>query len=149
VPERRKMPDPRRPIEDRGEPCGEPVDSELLTICLAYAERLEGEGETAPYLRETYTLEVRPGRIEPPPRHPAAEAILAGSPPEAARTLCRATAGETCDPPDQCVPIATVDLRKEKPRVVLCPRPTVASTDVLLELILGLVRRVQALERRS
>jgi ketosteroid isomerase-like protein len=79
VPERRKMPDPRQPIDDHGEPCGERVESELLTICLAYAERPEGNGEAAPFVRETYTLEVRAGRIEPPPRHPAADAVLSGS----------------------------------------------------------------------
>ncbi|MET0973916.1 MAG: hypothetical protein ABWY95_10900 [Thermoleophilaceae bacterium] len=63
--------------------------------------------------------------------------------------LCEAAAGEACDPPEQCVPIATVDGRKGELEVVLCPRRMVASTDVLLELILGLVQRVQALEHRS
>lgn len=149
VPERREMPDPRRPIDDRGDRCGEPVDSEVVTICLAYAERTEDEGDPARFVRETYTLQVRPGRADPPPRSAAAEAVLAGSPAEAVRDLCGAAAGDACDPPEQCVPIATVDARKGELRVVLCPRPMVAATDVLLELILGLVQRVQELEQGS
>lgn len=149
VPERREMPDPRQPIDDRGDPCGDPVDIDMTTICLAYAERPEDEGDLSRFVRETYTLEVRPGRAEPPPRSPATEAVLAGSSAEVAMALCEAAAGEACDPPEQCVPIATVDGRKEELEVVLCPRRMVASTDVLLELILGLVQRVQALEHRS
>jgi hypothetical protein len=47
------------------------------------------------------------------------------------------------------VPIATVDGRKGELHVSLCPRRTVASTDVLLELILSLLQRVQVLEQRS
>jgi hypothetical protein len=149
VPERREMPDPRQPIDDRGDPCGEPVDTEITTICLAYAERPEDEGEPARLVRETYTLEVRSGRAEPPPPSPAAEAVVAGSSAEVAMALCEAAAGESCDPSEQCVPIATVDRQKGGLEVVLCPRRMVASTDVLVELILGLVRRVQALEDRS
>jgi hypothetical protein len=149
VPDPREMPDPRQPIDDRGEPCGEPLDSEVITICLAYAERPEDEGDPARFVRETYTLEVRPGRAEPPPRHPAAEAVLTGSREEVARALCEAAAGEECDPAEQCVPIATVDGREGELHVVLCPRRMVAATDVLLELVLGVVRRVQVLEQRS
>jgi hypothetical protein len=63
--------------------------------------------------------------------------------------LCEAAALEPCDPPEQCVPIATVGRQKGELEVELCPRRMVATTDVLLELILGLVRRVQALEPRS
>jgi hypothetical protein len=144
----REMPDPRQPIDDRGEPRGERVDSEVITICLAYAERAEGDGDQARLVRETYTLEVHPGRPEPGPRHPATKAVLTKPRDEVARALCEAAAGEECDPADRCVPIATVDLRRKAPRVALCPRPTVVSTDVLLELMLGLVRRVEALERR-
>ncbi len=149
VPERREMPDPRRPIDDRGDPCGDPVDSEVMTICLAYSERPEDQGDPARFVRETYTLQVRPGRAEPPPRSAAAEAVLAGSPAEVVRELCDAAAGEACDPPEQCVPIASVDARKGQLRVVQCPRRTIAAADALLELILGLVQRVQELERRS
>ena len=149
VPDRREMPDPRQPIDDRGDPCGDPVDTDMTTICLAYAERPEDEGDLSRFVRETYTLEVRPGRAEPPPRSPVTEAVLAGSSAEVAMALCEAAAGEACDPPEQCVPIATVDGRKGELEIVLCPRRMVASTDVLLELILGLVQRVQALEHRS
>jgi len=148
VPEPREMPDPRQPIDDRGEPCGEPVDSEAITICLAYAERPEDGGDPARFVRETYTLGVRPGRAAPPPRSPAGEAVLAGSSDEVARALCEA-ASEACDPAEQGVPIATIARRKGEHHVVLCPRRTVVATDVLLELILGLVRRVEALEERS
>jgi hypothetical protein len=98
------------------------------------------------FVREVYTLDVRPGRAEPPPQSPATEAVLAGSSAEVAMALCEAAALKACDPPEMCVPIATVDGRKGELEVVLCPRPTVATTDVPLELILGLVRRVQALE---
>ena len=149
VPERREMPDPRQPIDDRGDPCGDPVDTDMTTICLAYAERPEDEGDLSRFVRETYTLEVRPGRAEPPPRSPVTEAVLAGSSAEVAMALCEAGAGEACDPTEQCVPIATVDWQKGELEVVLCPRRLVAPTDVLLELILGLVQRVQALEHRS
>jgi len=149
VPGRREMPDPRQPIDDRGDPCGQPVDSEMVTLCLAYAERLEEEGDPARFVRETYTLRVRPGRGEPPPRSPAAEAVLAGSSDDVARALCEAAAGEACDPSEQCVPIATVERRHGELNVVLCPRCMVPPTDFLLELILGLVRRVQLLEQRS
>jgi hypothetical protein len=65
-----------------------------------------------------------------------------------AMALCEAAAGEACDPADRCVPIATVDRRKGEVHVTLCPRPILTGTDVLLELILGLVRRVHMLEQR-
>lgn len=149
VPERREMLDPRQPIDDRGDPCGQPVDSKVTTICLAYAERPEQKDDRARLVRETYTLEVGPGRAEGHPRSPATEAVLAGSSAEVAMALCEAAAREACDPPDQCVPIATVDRRKGKLEVVMHPRRTLTTTDALLELILGLVQRVQALERRG
>jgi hypothetical protein len=149
VPHRREMSDPRQPIDDRGDPCGAPVDSEVVTLCLAYAERPEADGDPARFVRETYTLEVLPGRAEPPPRSSGGEAVLAASADEVAAALCEAAAGEGCGPPQQCVPIATLDRRKGELQVVLCPRRIVAASDVLLELILGLVRRVQALEHRS
>ena len=149
VPDPQEMPDPRQPIDDRGEPCGEPVDSELFTICLAYAERSENDGDPARFVRETYTLEVRAGPVDPPPRSSAAEAVLTGSPDDVARTLCEAAAGKAWDPAEECVPIATVDGRTGDLHVALWPRPMLAATDVLLELILGLVRRVQMLEQRS
>src|SRR4029450_902596 len=57
VPEPREMPDPRQPIDDRGEPRGEPIDAETVTLCLAYAERSEN-GDPARFVRETYTVEV-------------------------------------------------------------------------------------------
>jgi hypothetical protein len=148
VPEPREMPDPHQPIDDRGESRGEPVDSDTVTICLAYAERPEG-GDPARFVRETYTLEVRPGAPKPPARSAAADAALTGSAGEVARALCEATAGEACDPMDECVPLATVSWRRGRPRVAQCPRRTVASTDALLELILGLVERVRALEQRN
>jgi|SRR5215211_853448 len=148
VPDRQEMPDPRQPIDDRGEPCGEPVDADEITICLAYAERFEDGADPARFVRETYTLEVRPGPAEPPSPTPAGEAVLTGSTDEVARALCEAAAGEACDPADQCVPIATVDGRKVEVHVALCPRRMLTGTDVLLELILGLVRRVQKLEKR-
>jgi hypothetical protein len=148
VPEPREMPDPHQPIDDRGEPRGEPVDSEVVTICLAYAERSEN-GDPARFVRETYTLEVRPGPPEPSPRSPAAEAVLAGSASEVSSALCEAAAGDSCDAADECVPLATVTWRRGKPRVAQCPRRTIASTDALLELILALVERVNALEQRT
>jgi hypothetical protein len=149
VPEAREMPDPRQPIDDRGHPCGEPVDSETTTICLAYAERPAEEDDPVRLVRETYTLEVRPGLAEPQPRSPAIEAVLAGSAGDVAVALCQATVCEACDPPDQCVPIATVDQRKGELEVLLYSRRTLTTTDALLELILGLVQRVQKLERRG
>lgn len=148
VPDLREMPDPRQPIDARGEPCGERVESEVVTICLSYAERPE-EGDPARFVRETYTLDVHPGPAEPSPASRAAEAALTGSAEAVAGALCEAAAREERDPLEPCVPIATVDLRKGGPHVVVCPRRVVAATDVLLELILGLVRRVQALEQRS
>ena len=148
VPEPREMPDPHQPIDDRGKPSGEPVDSETVTICLAYAERSEG-GDPARFMREMYTLEVRPGSPKPPARSPAADAAFTGSAGEVAKALCEAAAGDACDPADECVPLATVTWRKGQLRVTQCPRRTVASTDALLELILALVERVNALEQRS
>ena len=148
VPEPREMPDPHQPIDDRGEPNGTPVDSETVTICLAYAERPEG-GDPARFVRETYRLEVRPGQPQSSSRSPAAKAALTGSAGEVARALCDSAAGEECDPADECVPLATVTWRRGQPRVAQCPRRTVAATDALLELILALVERVHALERRT
>ena len=149
VPKPRDMPDPHQPMDDRGEPHGQPVASDLVTICLAYAERPEG-GDPAHFVRETYTLEVRPGPpAEPPARSPAADAVLSGSAAEVASALCETVAGEACDPADECVPVATISWRKGRPRVAQCPRRTLASTDVLLELVLGLVQRVHVLEQRS
>jgi|SRR5215211_7418414 len=147
VPEPRQMPDPRQPIDDRGEQCGDPVDSEVVTICLAYAER--PEGDPALFVRETYTLEVRPGRVAPPSRGAVWEAALTGSSEEVARALCEAAASEACDPAERGVPIATVDRREGEPQVALCPRQTIVATEVLLELILSLVQRVRAREERS
>jgi hypothetical protein len=118
-----------------------------VTICLAYAERSEG-GDPARFLREASKLEVRPRPPESPPRSPAAEAALTGSADEVARALCEATAADACDPADECVPLATVTWRRGQPRVAQCPRRTIASTDALLELILSLVDRVNALEQR-
>lgn len=149
VPDPREMPDPRQPIDDRGEPCGELVESEVITICLAYAERSDDDGDPARFVRETYTLGVRPGPFEPPPFNPAAKAVLTGSTDEVVRALCEATAGDACDPAEQCVPIATVARRKGELDVAPCPRRMVAPTDVLLELILSLVQRVRVLEQRS
>ena len=148
VPEQREMTDPHQPIDDLGEPSGEPVESETVTICLAYAERSEG-GDPARFVRETYTVEVRPGRAEPSPRSPAANAVLTGSASEVARALCEAVAGDSCDPVDECVPLAAVTWRRGQLRVAQCPRRTVPNTQALLELILGLVQRVHALEQRS
>jgi hypothetical protein len=149
VPNPREMRDPRQPIDDRGEPCGEPVDSEVITICLAYAERSEGDADPARFVRETYTLGVRPGPAEPAPPSPAAEAILTGSSEEVLTALCEAAAGDDCDPTEQCVPIATVDGRKGELNVAPCPRRMVAPTDVLLDLILSLFQRVRAVEQHS
>lgn len=138
VPERRELPDLRQQ-----------VDSEVVTVCLAYAERPEDDGDPPLFVRETYTLEVRPGPAEPAPPSPAAEAVLTGSPDQVETALCEATPGEPRDPKDGCVPLATVDGRKGQLQVTVCPRRTLPPTDVLLELILGLLRRVQALEQRS
>jgi hypothetical protein len=146
VPDRQEMPDPRQPIDDRGKPRGKPVDADVITICLAYAERFEDDGDSPRFVREAYTLEVHPGRAEPPSRTPAGELVLTGSADDVARALCEAAAREACDPADRCVPIATVDGRKGEVHVTLCPRRILAGTDVLLELILGLVRRVHLLE---
>ena len=148
VPEPRDMPDPHQPIDDRGDPSGEPVDSDVVTICLAYAQRPEG-GDPARFVRETYTLEVRPGSPEPPARSPAGDAVLTGSAAAVAEALCESVAGEACDPADECVPLATVTWRRGKPRVSQCPRRTLVSTDALLELIQALVERVRALEQRT
>jgi len=52
------------------------------------------------------------------------------------------------EPREHCVPIATVHWRDGRPRVDLRPRRMLVSTDALLELVHGLVRRVEALERR-
>jgi hypothetical protein len=148
VPEPREMTDPHQPIDDRGEPSGEPIDSETVTICLAYAERPDA-GDPARFVRETYRLEVRPGQPDPPPRSLPADAVRTGSASEVARTLCETTANQACDRADECVPLAIVTWKKGKPHVTQCPRRTLASTDALLELILALVKRVKALEQRS
>jgi peptidoglycan hydrolase-like protein with peptidoglycan-binding domain len=131
VPAPQEMPDPRQPIDHRGEPCGERVDCEVITICLAYAECAENDGDHARFVREMCTLRVRPGPPEPPPGNPAAEAVLTESRDEVARALCEAAAGDACDPAERSVPIATVDARKGAVRVAPCPRPTVVSTDGL------------------
>jgi hypothetical protein len=121
VPEPREMPDPRQPIDDRGTPCGQPVDAETVTLCLAYAERPDDETDAERFVRETYVLEVHPG--------PAPES----------RAHC---------PPDQGVSIATVAWPDGELDVDLHPRRMLRSADDLLEIVHGLVRRVQALERR-
>ena len=138
VPERVEMPDPRKQ-----------VDSEVVSVCLAYSERPDDNGDPALFVRETYTLEVRPGPAEPPPPNPAAEAVLTGSPDQVVTALCEATAGRPRDPKDACVPLATVEGQKDQLHVTLCPRRTVPSTNLLLDLIMGLLRRVQALEQRT
>jgi hypothetical protein len=149
VPEPRQMPDPRQPIDDRGEPCGPPVDAEVVTIRLAYAERLEGDGDPAPFVLEGYRLEVRPRRHRPPPPTPLAKAALAGSSDEVARALCEVAAGEGCTSDRESVALATVDRSAGALKVDSCPRPTTCATDLLVELVLGLVERVHALEERS
>jgi hypothetical protein len=122
IPEPREMTDPRRPIDDRGVPCGPAVDSDTVTLCLAYAERPDDETDPDRFVRETYVLDVRPGR---------------------------AAASEAREPRGHCVPIATVHRRDGKLSVDLRPRRMLDATDVLLELIQGLVRRVEELEQRS
>jgi hypothetical protein len=149
VPEPRQMSDPRQPIDDRGEPCSPRVDSELVTICLAYAERLDGDGDPAPFVREGYRLEVRPGRPRPPIATAVAEAVLAGSADEVARALCDVVAREGCASDHECVAIATVDWSAGELEVAPCPRPTTCASDVLVELVLGLVQRIHALEEQS
>jgi len=149
VPEQRQMPDPRQPIDDRGEPCGPRVESDLITICLAYAESPEGDGDPAPFTREGYRLEVRPGRGRPPLATPFAAAVLDGSSDELARALCEVVAGEGCTPDHECVAIATVDWGSGELEVDPCPRPTTYNTDLLVELVLGLVQRVHVLEMRG
>jgi hypothetical protein len=149
VPEPRQMPDPRQPIDDRGEPCGERVDSEVLTICLAYTERPNGDGDPAPFVREGYRLEVRPGRYRPPLPTPIVEAALAGSADEVARALCEVAAGEGCISDHEWVAIATIDWGAGELKVDPCPRPMTCATNLLIELVLGLVQRVHALEERS
>ena len=44
VPERREMPDPRRPIDDRGDRCGEPVDSEVVNGLPGLRRACRGRG---------------------------------------------------------------------------------------------------------
>jgi hypothetical protein len=148
VPEARLMSDPRQPIDDRGEPCSPRVDSELVTICLAYAERLDGDGDPPPFVREGYRLDVRPGRPPPPVAIAAAEAA-SGSADEVGRALCDVVAGEGCASGPECVAIAMVDFSAGELEVALCPRPTTCASDVLVELVLGLVQRIHALEERS
>jgi hypothetical protein len=149
VPAPRQMPDPRQPIDDRGEPCGPPVDAEVVTIRLAYAERPEGGGDPAPFVREGYRLGVRPGRHRPPPPTPIARAALTGSSDEVARAVCEVAAGEGCTSYPESVALATVDWSAGALKVDSCPRPTTCATDLLVELVLGLVERVHALEKRS
>ena len=149
VPEPRQMSDPRQPIDDRGEPWGPPVDAEVVTIRLAYAERPEGDGDPAPFVLEGYRLEVRPGRHKPPPPTPIAKAALAGSPAEVARALCEVAAGEGCTSDRESVALATVDWSAGALTIDSCPRPTTCATELLVELVLGLVERVRALEERS
>jgi hypothetical protein len=149
VPEARQMSDPHQPIDDRGEPCSPRVDSELVTICLAYTERLDGDGDPAPFVREGYSLEVRPGRHALPLATAVAEAVLAGSADEVARALCDVVAREGCASDHECVAIATVDWSAGELEVAPCPRPTTGASDVLVELVLGLVQRIRGLEERS
>jgi hypothetical protein len=122
IPEQCEMTDPRQPIDDRGAPCGPAVDCDTVTLCLAYAERPDEKTDPDRFVRETYVLEVRPGR---------------------------AAGRETREPCEHCVPIATVHWRDGALRVAMRSRRTLVSTDALLELINGLVRRVHALEQVS
>jgi hypothetical protein len=148
VPEARQMSDPRQPIDDRGERCAPRVDSDLVTICLAYAERMDGDGDPAPFVREGYRFDVRPGRPRPPLATAVEEAVLAGSADEVARAICDVVAREGCASDHQCVAIATVAWSAGELEVAPCPRPTSAS-EVVVELVLGLVQRIHALEERS
>jgi len=116
IPEPREMTDPRQPIDDRGDPCGPAVESDTVTLCLAYAERPDDETDPDRFVRETYVLEV---------------------------------AADASDPPEDCVPIATLHWRDGEISVSVRPPRMLASTDVLRQMILGLVRRVHALEQRS
>lgn len=149
VPEPREMSDPRQPIDDRGEPSGPRVDAKAVTICLAYAERPEGDSDPSPFVREGYRLEVRPARPKPPNPTSIAEAALAGSPDQVALALCQAVAAEGCASDDECLAIATVAWGARELRVDACPRPTTCATDSLVALVLGLVQRIGALEARS
>jgi hypothetical protein len=148
VPAPQEMPDPRQPIDDRGKPCGEPVDSDVITICLAYAERPEGDADPARFVRESYTLAVRPGPVDPRPIKTPAEVALTGSADDVLRALCEAAVCDASDPAEPCVPIATVSGRKGEADVSPCPRPMLAAKDVLLGVILSLLHRVQLLEQR-
>ena len=120
VPEPREMADPRRPIDDRGAPCGPAVQAGTVTLCLAYAERPD-ESDPDRFVRETYVIGVRHGRATPSGAH---------------------------EPRDHRVALATLDWRDGAIRVSLRPRRVLVSTHALLELVDGLVRRVEALEQR-
>jgi hypothetical protein len=75
--------------------------------------------------------------------------VLAGSADELARALCEVVAREGCASVNECVAIAVVDFSAGELEVTPCPRPTTCPSDLLVELALGLVRRIHALEERS
>ena len=147
VPSPGEMPDPRQPIDDRGEATGEPVDSDEVTICLVHSERPEGEGDPPPYVRQTYRLDVRPGRPDPAVRGRAAKAARGGSPDELADALCRSTGADCEGDEDECVELATVTIRGKELEVDPCVRRAAISTGQLLELVQALVERIHALEQ--
>jgi len=92
-----------------------------VTLFLAYAERPDDQTDAERFVRETYVLEVHPG--------PAPESRAHG-------------------PREQRVSIATAAWPDGELDVVLHPRRMLRSADDLLEIVHGLVRRVQALEQR-
>ena len=146
VPEPHRMANPRQPVDDRGEPLGDPLDSPVVTISLEYGEHPEG-GDPPPRIRESYRLAVTPGKIEPAPASALSQAALSGSRDEVLRALCEAIAGRSCRGADECVVLATVDCSGPEVTVEPCPRPLACPTELLVGLVLGLVERVQALER--
>jgi hypothetical protein len=74
VPRAHRLADPRQPTDDRGAPCGDRVGTDVLTLCLEYAEfgenpvPTEDGGQEPAQVREGYCLLPLPGdRHRPEP----------------------------------------------------------------------------------
>ncbi len=155
--------DPRQPSDDCGRPMGTPIaGAATVTLWICYHEC---EAEPAPALvpsecgdpvcengliRERYRLRITQG-LPPEPgivTEAQCEVIMAAAGHHLRRRVATETLATHCaEPPESCVPLATITLNDAGRVVQIDPhtfRPSVYSNAVLLDLILCLAARLDA-----
>jgi hypothetical protein len=162
VTEARCVENPSQPLDDCGDPEGEPVTDGTLTLCIAYHEcevdpvpvLVEDcdsrEGCRPGAVRERYRVLIQADEPDPPgglseeqcatifPEQPAADF-------DRRAAACEALTGPCPEPEPVCVPLATLGFKAgQSVEVHECPpRTTVYSNARLFDMLLCLAERVE------